>query len=159
MDEDYADIYYVDTRNAVRDHRTQGRPTSAPWPGSAFPGFRPQRPMPLPPTRTVYVPSPQQAFAPQPVYQQPQPQVIYTGPQPATSVAAALFGRLTAGQIIEMIAQGFAALQSLPGAPVGTRDLETDIANLVLYQGALASHAKRDEQVRTLGGLVAKLVG
>ena len=42
---------------------------------------------------------------------------------------------------------------------MGVKHLETDVANLVLYQGALASHAKRDEQVRTLGGLVAKLVG
>lgn len=157
MDEEYADIYYVDTRNATRDHRPQGggRP-SAPWP------FRPQRPAPLPPTRTVYVPPAQQQFAQptyqQPMYPQPQPQVIYTGPQPMSG-AAALFGRLTTGQLIEMIAQGFAALQSLPGAPVSTRDLETDVANLVLYQGALASHAKRDEQVRTLGSLVSKLVG
>lgn len=155
MDEEYADIYYVDTRNATRDHRTQGSRPSAPWP------FRPQRPAPLPPTRTVYVPpAPQQAYAQpmyqQPIYQQPQP-MIYTGPQPTGM--GALFGRLTTGQIIEMIAQGFAALQTLPGAPVSTRDLETDVANLVLYQGALASHAKRDEQVRTLGSLVAKLVG
>ena len=156
MDEEYADIYYVDTRNAVRDHRTQTRPTSAPWPGAAFP-FRP-RPTAVAPTRTVYVPPGQQAFAPSPVYQQPAPQVIYASPPPMSG-AAALFGRLTTGQIVEMIAQGFAALQSLPGAPVTTRDLETDMANLVLYQGALASHAKRDEQVRTLGGLVAKLVG
>jgi len=155
MDEEYADIYYVDTRNAVRDHRTTGgRPASGmPWPMRP-----PARPMPLPPTRTVYVPPGQQAFAPTPVYQVPQPQVIYGAPPPMSG-AAALFGRLTTGQIVEMIAQGFAALQSLPGAPVATRDLETDIANLVLYQGALASHAKRDEQVRTLGGLVAKLVG
>ena len=158
MDEEYADIYYVDTRNATRDHRTQagGRP-SAPWP------FRP-RPTALPPSRTVYVPpAAQQAFAQpmyqQPVYQQPQP-MIWSGPmsQPMTGMGA-LFGRLTTGQIIEMIAQGFAALQSLPAAPVSTRELETDVANLVLYQGALASHAKRDEQVRTLGSLVSKLVG
>ena len=86
-----------------------------------------------------------------------QPQVIYAAP-PASG-AAALLGRLTTGQIIEMVAQVFAAVQSLPGSPVSTRDLETDVANLILYQGALASHAKRDEQVRTLGSLVAKLVG
>jgi hypothetical protein len=157
MDEEYADIYYVDTRNATsRDHRTQqqGR--------SPLPWVRPRQP--VSPTRTVYVPpAPQQAFAQpqpmyhQPVYQQPQP-MIYTGPQPMTGMGA-LFGRLTTGQIIEMIAQGFAALQSLPTAPVSTRELETDIANLVLYQGAIASHAKRDEQVRTLGSLVSKLVG
>jgi hypothetical protein len=154
MDEEYADIYYVDTRNATRDHRpAQGR-SPLPW--------VPRPRQPATPTRTVYVPpAPQQAFAQpmyqQPIYQQPQP-MIYTGPQPMTGMGA-LFGRLTTGQIIEMIAQGFAALQSLPTAPVSTRDLETDVANLVLYQGAIASHAKRDEQVRTLGSLVSKLVG
>ncbi len=155
MDEEYADIYYVDTRNAIRDHRPGQRPGSGvPWP------MRPPRATPLPPSRTVYVPSPgQQALAQNPVYMQPAPQVIYAGPQPASSAAAALFGRLTTGQIIEIIAQVFAAVQSLPGAPVSTRDLETDVANLILYQGALASHAKRDEQVRTLGNLVSKLVG
>ena len=155
MDEDYADIYYVDTRNATRDHRTQqqGRP-SMPW-------VRPRTP--VTPTRTVYVPpAPQQAFAQpaqfaQPVYAQPQ-QVIYAGPQPMSG-AAALFGRLSTGQLIEMIAQVYAAVQSLPGAPVATRDIDTDVANLILYQGAIASHAKRDEQVRTLGSLVSKLVG
>lgn len=126
-----------------------------------MPWVRPRQP--VTPTRTVYVPpaAQQQAFAQpmyqQPVYQQAQP-MIWSGPQPMTGMGA-LFGRLTTGQIIEMIAQGFAALQSLPTAPVSTRDLETDVANLVLYQGAIASHAKRDEQVRTLGSLVSKLVG
>jgi len=137
--DDYADIYYVDSRNAPpRDWRHDRHPAHRPaW----FPGR---------PTRTVYV-QPET----RPMYQ-PSPQ-IYQGPQQGT--AAMLFGRLTTGQIVEMVAQVFAALQSLPGAPVATRDLETDVANLILYQSALASHAKRDEQVRTLGGLVAKLVG
>lgn len=150
MDEEYADIYYVDTRNATRDHRP-GRPTQSVW------SPRP-RVTAVPPSRTVYVPPAPQAYAQTPVYHAAQPQVFYAGPQPFSG-AAALFGRLTTGQLIEMIAQGYAALQSLPSAPVATRDLETDIANLVLYQGAIASHAKRDEQVRTLGSLVAKLVG
>jgi hypothetical protein len=30
---------------------------------------------------------------------------------------------------------------------------------LILFQDALAKHAKRDEQVRTLGGLVGRLIG
>lgn len=155
MEEDYADIYYVDSRNAVVDHRT-GRPGTSSWIRPRVPS--PVRPTRVPPTRTVYVP-PQPAYPhayAQPFYPAAQPELFY-GPQPAG--AAALLGRLTTGQIVEMIAQGFAAMQSLPSAPVATRDLETDIANMVLYQGALASHAKRDEQWRTLGGLVAKLVG
>ena len=143
--EDYADIYYVDSRNAVtREHRpVQTRP------GSWFP------PRPMTPTQTAYAPA-QPAFAPTaPVYTQAP--VIYSAP--GQSTAAALFGKLTTGQIVEMVAQIFAALQSLPGAPVATKDVSTDVGNLVIYQSALASHAKRDEQVRTLGGLVARLVG
>lgn len=156
MDE-YADIYYVDdNRNASRDHRTQGS-----GPASIF------RP-PLAhgqPARTVYVqprPVATQPAAPM-IYPQQQfyaqPQLMYPPGFPPQSTAAALFGKLTTGQIVEMIAQGFAALQTLPGAPVATRETSTDVANLILFQNALAQHAKRDEQVRTLGSLVAKLVG
>lgn len=151
MEEDYADIYYVDSRNAVvRDH-TGGRRPATP--------FR-ARPVAMPPTRTVYVPpAPPMYGAPGQVYGTPAAPVVYSQPMPAMGTAAMLLGKLTAGQIVEMVAQVFAALQSLPGSPVATRDLETDVANLILYQSALASHAKRDEQVRTLGGLVARLVG
>ena len=133
MDE-YADIYYVDeNRNATRDHRTQGSGV-----GSIF------RPPAAQPVRTVYLP--------------PRPAPVMYGP-PAQPTAATLLGKLTTGQIVEMVAQVFAALQSLPAAPVATKDPSTDVANLILFQNALAQHAKRDEQVRTLGGLVAKLVG
>ncbi len=149
MDEEYADIYYVDTRNATRDHRPGGVRPNLPW-------VRP-RPTSVPPTRTVYVPpAPQQAYAQPAMYAQAP--MIYSAPPPMGG-AASLFGRLSTGQLIEMIAQVFAAVQSLPGAPVATRNVETDIGNLILYQGAIASHAKRDEQVRTLGSLVSKLVG
>ena len=159
MEEDYADIYYVDTRNAtVRDHRP-----GAGGPKSWFPGRRP-----VAPSQTVYMP-PAARHPVTPVYNQ-QPQVIYTQPPPmypagvpqmypGYSTAATLFGKLTTGQLVEMVSQIFAALQSLPNAPVSTREVETDVANLILYQNALAQHAKRDEQVRTLGSLVSKLVG
>jgi hypothetical protein len=144
MDE-YADIYYVDSRNAARDHRTGNRPV--PWR--------------VPATPTVYTPPARPAVYNPPAYQggavyAQAPQVMYPVPQ---SPVATLLGRLTPGQIIEMAAQIFAALQSLPAAPVATQDTSTDVANLVTYQSALAQHAKRDEQVRTLGSLVARLVG
>ena len=152
--EEYADIYYVDeNRNATtRDHRSDNRPNT-PW--------RPQ------PSRTVYVAPPVRHQAPvaapmiypQQQFIAAQPQLMYQPGFPPQSTAAALFGKLTTGQIVEMVAQAFAALQSLPGAPVATRETSTDIANLILFQNALAQHAKRDEQVRTLGSLVAKLVG
>ncbi|MEJ7598486.1 MAG: hypothetical protein WKG01_11300 [Kofleriaceae bacterium] len=149
--EEYADIYYVDSRNAViRDHRP-GSSRPMPWTGGS---------RPVPASRPVYVPPAQSGWAPAtpaaPTYGQPQ--VIWAGP-PAHSTAASILGKLTTGQIVDMIAQVWAALQSLPAAPVGTGEASTDVGNLILYQGALAQHAKRDEQVRTLGSLVARLVG
>ena len=87
------------------------------------------------------------------------PTLTITSPGRKPFSAASLFGKLTTGQIVEMVSQIFAALQTLPNAPVSTREVETDVANLILYQNALAQHAKRDEQVRTLGSLVSKLVG
>lgn len=132
--DDYAEVYYVDTRNADnRDHRR---------PGTA-------RPAAPPPSRTVLVPT-----------QSAQPQIIYAQPlPPQQSAVASLFGKLTSGQVIEMVAQLFAALQPLPAAPVPTRSGDTDSGNLILFQDALAKHAKRDEQVRMLGSLVARLIG
>lgn len=144
MEEEFADIYYVDSRNAVvRDNRDRRAPAGQGW--------RP-RPVP-PPTRTVYLP-PQQ-----PAVYAAQPAVMYPPQAPYQGTAASILGKLTTGQIVEMVAQAFAAIQSLPQAPTATRDLETDVGNMILYQSALATHAKRDEQVRTLGGLVARLVG
>lgn len=139
--EDYADIYYVDTRNADnRDHRHTS--------GGSRPAWHP-----VPPSRTVYVPPGARPMA-------PAPAVIYAPPAPQPSLlGASLFGKLTAGQVVEMVGQLFAALQPLPAAPVATRDANTDVGNLILFNGALAQHAKRDEQVRTLAGLAAKLVG
>ena len=69
-----------------------------------------------------------------------------------------LFGDLTTGEVVEVAAQILAAIQPLPGAPTGAGDLETDVENLVIYQTALATHAKRDEQLRTIGSLLGKLL-
>ena len=149
MDDDYADIYYIDTRNAPsRDHRTQG-------------GTRPARVYP-PPSRQPAPYAQPAPFAQPAVYAQPYANpapVIYQAPYPQQSLAASFFGKLTTGQVVEMVSQLFAALQPLPGAPTATRDTNTDVGNLILFQGALAQHAKRDEQIRTLGGLVGKVVG
>ena len=38
-------------------------------------------------------------------------------------------------------------------------DANTNSKNLITYQSALASYAKRDEQIRTIGSLIKKLVG
>jgi hypothetical protein len=137
--DDFADVYYVDTRNATNDHRTggpviQGGGTTRPWRPSG--------------TRVIYAPQP---AAPM------QPQIVVA--QPAPSPVGALFGKLTPGQVIELVAALFAALQPLPAAPTPTKDASTDAANMILFQDALAKHAKRDEQVRTIGNLAARLVG
>jgi len=132
-----SDIYIVDTRNA--DHRTQHGGT--PW----RPGGRP--------VQTVYA-QPSRVYT----QQQAQPQIIYAQP-PQTALASNIFGKVTAGQLVDLVAQIFAALMPLPGAPVATDSAATDVGNLILYQSALASYAKRDEQVRTLGNLVTKLIG
>jgi hypothetical protein len=136
-----SDIYFVDTRNATNDHRTGGG-------GPVVQGG--WRPAPGRPVQTISGP-------PARVYAPAQPQIIYATP-PQTA-ASSLLGRVTAGQLVDLVAQIFAALMPLPAAPVATADASTDVGNLILYQGALAQYAKRDEQVRTLGNLVTKLVG
>jgi hypothetical protein len=131
----------VDTRNAPsRDHRKPGSSSSVPW-----------RPVAPPPSRTVLVPA-----QPAQVAQAP---IVYAQPLPQQSPLGNLFGKLTSGQVIEMVAQLFAALQPLPAAPVPTRNSDTDSGNMILFQDALAKHAKRDEQVRMVGSLVARLIG
>ena len=133
------DIYVVDTRNALTDNRTQGpfgiRPTIASRPVIAQP-------------MQVY----SQPAAPQ------QPQIVYAYP-PQHPGAAHVFGKMNAGQLIDLVAQVYSALMPLPAKPASTSDAPTDVANMLLYQEALAQHAKRDEQVRTLGNIVTKLVG
>jgi hypothetical protein len=68
------------------------------------------------------------------------------------------FGGLNTGELIEMAAFILAAIQPLPPSPTAQGHTETDVENLVIYQSALATHAKRDEQLRTLGGLLARLL-
>ncbi|MBX3156806.1 MAG: hypothetical protein KF773_12440 [Deltaproteobacteria bacterium] len=129
------DIYIVDTRNAVR-----------PPPSQHNTGWRPA----TQPVRTVVA---------QPVRTIAQtPQIVYANP-PMMSPAANLFGNVSAAQLVDLVAQIFAALMPLPAAPTATADTPTDISNLIVYQSALATYAKRDEQVRTLGNLVTRLLG
>jgi hypothetical protein len=135
---DEYEINIVDGRNA--DHRTGG---------GGQQGFGGRRTTTVP-VRTVYTQptgQPQMAYGP-PGY----------GPQ-GQPWGSSLFSRVTPGQVVDMVAQIFAALMPLPAAPVATADTPTDLNNVILYQTAIAQYAKRDEQVRTLGNLVMKLVG
>jgi hypothetical protein len=150
-----SDIYWVDTRNAdSRDHRTQGG-SSSPW----RPGTRPAQAVVAQPAQIYSAPA-------QPMYYQNPYGNPYMNPYgnpymtpPQGTLASNLFGKITGGQLVDLVAQIFAALMPLPAAPVATDVVGTDVGNLILYQNALASYAKRDEQVRTLGNLVTKLLG
>lgn len=93
--------------------------------------------------------------APQPMY---QPAVYPSYQAPMIVQRQRRIADLPTGQVLELAAQAFAALQSLPAAPAPVGATETDVANLITYQSALAQHAKRDEQLRTVGALLSKLL-
>jgi hypothetical protein len=83
--------------------------------------------------------------------------IIRSNPrQNAGSIVRRDTGGLSTGVLIEAGAQLLAAIQPLPNAPVATGKLEIDMENMMLYQKALAEHAKRDEQLRTVGSLASK---
>ena len=153
---DYDVIYVGDERNAViKDHRAPRRP------GTSSGGWRPG----VPP-RTVVVPpgarptvitggsSATGWYRPDymPNYYMASPYAA--APEPSF---ASRFG-MTTGELIDMGIQLLAALQPLPGAPTAQGEVGVDIDNLMTYQGALWQHAKRDEQLRTLGGLLARVL-
>ena len=162
-DERNADVYFVE-RNAVNDHRVirPGVVTS-----SRTPAYVPPAAVPTG-TRVTYggpatFAGPAQ-FAPtgawagnQPVYFQP-PQWGWN--QPGT--LGSLFGGLNnvnIGMLVDLIGQGFAAVRSLPTPPNSSGDGSTDVANLTLYQQALAEHAQTDERIRTAVHIIGKLLG
>lgn len=150
---DEADIYYVDTRNAdPRDHRVNVVRPGTPARAIVVPPTTPSRVGWAQPA-TVYG-QPAQYVQP-PIYAQPP---VY-GQPPFMGTLGALFGGINIGQVIDLVGQGFAALKALPAAPSSTGDVATDVANLTLYQRALAEHGKLDEQIRTGVHIVAKLLG
>jgi hypothetical protein len=151
MDENNQPIVYVlDTRNAgPNDHRVGG---GGFWNNLPVPGRTPApAPVPVGALRPATMVAP--AYRPSAVYVQ-QPAYV----QPAPFAGSSLFGNLTKGEVVDLIIQGLVALTPLPAAPVATGDVGTDVQNHVLYQGALALHAKRDEQLRTLAYGVRKLL-
>lgn len=151
---DYDVVFVGDERNALRlsDHRTGGRPSSGPsaWgrPGTRTvvvpPGARP----------TVITGGASSAGYYRPQYVAPQPH--YVAPSDPYSFASR-FG-MTTGELIDAGIQILAAIQSLPAAPTAQGEVSTDVENLLTYQSALWQHAKRDEQLRTVGGLLARIL-
>ncbi|MGE0402554.1 MAG: hypothetical protein AB7T06_37980 [Kofleriaceae bacterium] len=132
---DYDVIYTDDERNADR-----------------------RRPARRPGSRTVFVP------------QGARPTVITGGGSyrphsaqqqnpyyPPQGGVASRFG-MTTGELIDTGIQLLAAITPLPAAPVLQGETSVDIDNLMTYQGALWQHAKRDEQLRTLGGLLVRIL-
>ncbi len=182
MDPD-ADVYFVDTRNAT-DHRTPvGRgPTAviAPrQPGYVPPASSGSRVVgwatPTATTASYAGPAtyagPAYMQAPAPMTYAPQGffgggQPVYLQPpawgwgQPGTlgGLFAGLNG-VNIGTLVDLIGQGFAAIRSLPTPPTASGDSGTDVANLTLYQQALAEHGKTDEQIRTAVHIIGKLLG
>jgi len=169
-DERNADVYFVERNAGVNDHRTPPRPT---WVTSTrTPAYVPPTPMSTG-TRVTYggpasFAGPAQfapQFAPQafwggnqPVYMQPP--AWGWGGQPGTlgGLFAGLNG-INLGSLVDLVGQGFAAIRSLPTPPTSSGDSGTDVANLTLYQQALAEHGKTDEQIRTAVHIIAKLLG
>ena len=135
MDDDY--ILDDSNRNATLVRR---RPAGI-WgmPGMPMPRVVQQQPI------AVQYPS----YAQAPAYYQPQPVVVRQQKRILD---------MPAGEVLALAAQAFAALQPLPAAPVALGKADDDVSNLITYQSALAGHAKRDEQLRTIGAIVAKLL-
>ncbi len=81
---------------------------------------------------------------------------------PQSSPVGRMFN-MPAPVLIDAAAQLLAALSSLPAQPAvvntsdASKDAYSNLANLIEYQRALASYAKRNEQIRTAGAL-AKLL-
>jgi len=163
---DYDIIYVGEGRNApANDHRTGRR---EPWRPSASgpagggrtvvvpPGSRPtvitSNPSALYPTAF-----PAMGYAPV-GYPPGFSQLGYPqGFAPPMASFASRFG-MTSGELIDTGIQLLAAIIPLPGAPTAQGEAITDVENLVTYQGALAQHAKRDEQLRTLGNLLVRIL-
>ena len=143
---DYDVVFVDDERNAVNDHRTN-RPRATPW-----------RPLPTRPSgsRTVVVPPgsrPTVITGSASGYYQP----TYYPAAPMAPSIASRFG-LSTGELIDTGVQVLAAIMPLPVAPMAQGETSTDVENLMTYQGALATHAKRDEQLRTLGNLLVRIL-
>ncbi len=141
MDE-YTEVYFLDdddVRNAPRrpstDHRSPSRP------GRVFVGSAPPvRPRPA-------------------VVARPAARVVEAQPQTYAPARSGVFSNVTTGQLVELASMVIAAIMPLPAAPVVQGEPKTDMTNQLAYTSALALHAKRDEQLRTVGALVGKLVG
>lgn len=89
----------------------------------------------------------------QPVLRRQQPvEAVEVAPRTGPSL-----GNLSTGEIIDTAAQALAALTPLPQPPTAQGNAQADVENMIRYQQALAQHAKRDEQLRTIGSIAKNL--
>jgi hypothetical protein len=148
---DYDVIFVDEGRNAVTDHRCPGGRPATPW--RPLPTRAPggSRTVVVPPgARPTVITGTASGYYQPPAYYQP----AYG---PAMPSFASRFG-MTTGELIDTGIQLLAAITPLPAAPTAQGESITDVENLMTYQGALAQHAKRDEQLRTLGNLLVRIL-
>jgi hypothetical protein len=67
-----------------------------------------------------------------------------------------LFGGLNLGDMVQLVANGFAAFKSLPAAPVPTGDVATDVANTDVHLTALAKDAQTRKQIEFAGEVAGR---
>jgi hypothetical protein len=171
---DYDQMYITsDGRNApvMVDHRT----------GSRFPlrptttgTWQPAAPVAAAPMVAPVAPTYQYAAGwPQPMWGQtswggPAPGYVYPpfGVPPTSNLASILGGFGDLGSLANIAAQILAAFLPLPAAPTPQDNNDSDSAtnaavnssNLIRYQNALASFAKRDQQILTIGSVLKELL-
>ncbi len=92
-------------------------------------------------------------YAPAPGYGAAYPWQPPGAPPPASPLVDRYTGGLKLGLILDAASQALAAMASLPTPPSITGEGVSDARNMVKYQESLAQHAKRDEQIRTIGAL------
>jgi len=136
MDEDneYRNYYDEDERNAarnaiedVRNAKRRRVVQTTPWGG----------------TRVITQPAPVP--------------VIVQAPPPPPAPQKSFLGEIPLGTLVQLGAMGYTAMAELPPKPAIVGEPKTDNQNLVLYQEALAKHAKRVQQINT-AGLVASVL-
>ena len=121
-------------RNALEDVRNKRRrPVRGP--------MVVYQPAPPPPGQWTVPPG---TWAPAP----PPPQVVVAQPAPQS-----LFKNVSKGQLINVGAMALAMLAPLPAEPPATGDAAKDNSNIIKYQKALAEHAKRSQQIVTIGAI------
>jgi len=144
---DYDVVFLDDERNAIDRRRVTARPRAR-VSGSSVVVPAGRRP-------TVIYGG---GGASAPAYYQPAAPMYYDDPRMFAPGPLSRFGNLSTAELIELGSKLLAAILPLPAAPTGQGEVGIDVENLLTYQSALATYAKRDEQLRTLGDLLGKIL-